>query len=205
MKEKTEIFPNFLEGVALTWHEALPEETKSDWESLIGAMKDRFGIVESPNSLLLQLDQISQKEGESVSTFAMRYEDLFIKYQQAALHVVSSSSSSAGDPKGSLAMEHLKMSKFIYTLDSSLRGKVLSKNPSNFKEALRIALKKEASLQIESTFQPSTDVSTPPPRVEVASTSKVSAPSLDHNIAHLMAEFTDLKLHLVNARPPKAP
>ena len=131
--------------------------------------------------------------------------DLFIKYQQAALHVVSSSSSSLGDPKGSLAMEHLKMSKFIYTLNPTLHGKVLSKNPSNFKEALRIALRKEALLQIESAFQPSTNVLTPPPQVEVASTSKVLAPSLDQNIAHLMAEFADLKLHLVNARPPKAP
>ena len=56
MKEWTEIVPDFLEGVVLTWHEALPEETKSDWESLIRAMKDRFGIVELPNSLLLQLD-----------------------------------------------------------------------------------------------------------------------------------------------------
>ena len=97
----------------------------------------------------------------------MSYEDLFIKYQQAALHVVSSSSSSMGDPKGSFAMEHLKnLSKFIYALDPTLRGKVLSKNPSNFKEALCIAMKKEASLQIESAFQPSMNVLTPPPRVE---------------------------------------
>ena len=59
-----------------------------------------------------------EKKEESVSTFAMRYEDLFIKYQQAALHVVSSSSSSVGDPKGSLAMEHLKMRMFMYALDS---------------------------------------------------------------------------------------
>ena len=124
MKEQIEILPHFLEGVALTWHEALPEDTKSDWESLIEAMKDRFGTVESPNSLLLQLDQISQKEGESVSTSAMRYEDLFIKYQQAALHVVSSSSSFVGDHEGLLTMKHLKMSKFIYALDLTLHGKL---------------------------------------------------------------------------------
>ena len=72
-------------------------------------MKDRYGTVESPNSLLLQLDQIFQKEGESISTFAMRYEDLFIKYQQDTLHVVSSSSSSVGDPKGSLIRANLSM------------------------------------------------------------------------------------------------
>ena len=53
MKEQTEILPDFLEGVALTWHEALPKDTKSDCESFIGAMKYRFGIVESSNSLLL--------------------------------------------------------------------------------------------------------------------------------------------------------
>ena len=45
MKERTEILPDFLEGMALTWHEALPEETKSDWGSLIGVMKDRFGTM----------------------------------------------------------------------------------------------------------------------------------------------------------------
>ena len=53
IKERIEILPNFLEGVALTWHEALLEDTKSDWESLIEVIKDRFGTVESPNSLLL--------------------------------------------------------------------------------------------------------------------------------------------------------
>ena len=63
----------------------------------------------------------------------------------------------------------------------------------------------EVALQITSAFQPSTSVSTPSPWVEVASTSKVLAPSLDHNIAHMMVEFDDLKLHLVNAKPHKAP
>ena len=51
-----------------------------------------------------------------------------------------------GDPKGSLAMEHLKMSKFIYALDPTLHGKVLRKNPINFKKTLCIALKKEAPI-----------------------------------------------------------
>ena len=49
MKERIEILPDFLEGVALTWHEALSKDTRSDWRSLIRAMKDRFAIVESPN------------------------------------------------------------------------------------------------------------------------------------------------------------
>ena len=48
-----EILPNFLEGMALTWHEALLKDIKREKESLIKAMKDRFEIVESPNSLLL--------------------------------------------------------------------------------------------------------------------------------------------------------
>ena len=42
MKERTEILLDFLEGVALTWHEALPEESKSDWESLIGALNYKY-------------------------------------------------------------------------------------------------------------------------------------------------------------------
>jgi len=208
VKERTEILPDFLEGSALAWHEALPEETKNDWEKLTKVMKERFGTVESPNALLLQLDQLFQKEGESVSAFSVRYETLFAKYQHAALHVIitSSSSTTMVDSKSSMAMEHLKMSRFVMALVPGLRGKVLSKDPTSFQEALRIALKKEAALQIESTFQTSTTMSSLSPHVEAPSTSQVpSSSSLNHNISQLMAEFADLKLHLVNARPPRPP
>lgn len=156
MEHRAEILLDFLgRCAALAWYEVLPEE--KDWEELTNAMKERFGLVESPNALLLQLDQLSQKEGESVFAFSMRYEAFFNKYMHASLLVVvaSSPSSSMVDSKSSLAMEHLKMSQFVMALAPSLRGNVLSKDPKSFQEALQIDMKKDASLQIESTLQAS--------------------------------------------------
>ena len=50
-------------------------------------MKQRFGVEESPNVLLLQMDDLQQVEGETVKSFVLRFETIWTVMNQLWLGV----------------------------------------------------------------------------------------------------------------------
>ena len=79
---KINVIPLALDGPALAWFYTLPEETTSDLESLLDALKERFG-AESLEFLCRQ-ELYSRKQGveEPLSTYT---EDIIKKCQRLSL------------------------------------------------------------------------------------------------------------------------
>ena len=115
---KINVIPLALDGPARAWFYTLPEETTSDLESLLDALKERFG-AESLEFFFRQ-ELYSRKQGveEPLSTYT---EDIIKKCQRLSLS------------------DNDLMNIFINGLNERLRNSVILKQPKNFAEAENFA------------------------------------------------------------------
>ncbi len=68
--EKARQFPIYLQGTALNFYLALPEETQDDWPALVQAFADHFHTDLRRGAVALALRNFRQEEGQSVTEFA---------------------------------------------------------------------------------------------------------------------------------------
>ena len=115
------LFPMYLVGRARSWHGKLSEDTKEHWQNLKDAFSEKYAISGDDTRRDTILER-RQSEGETVAAFS---KDIDSRLNRVA----------AGDAE--------RRKVFIRGLLPHIRADVLSKTPTTFEEAERLAEESE--------------------------------------------------------------